>query len=92
MGLEGLSTHTICFDLVILSGLESGTSEPSHVAATVKMQLEGCFDDTLKHKLVIFTGFSPSQGRETKEEVRTGGENFLAAPRLVDNNQKPPWV
>ena len=45
------------------------------------MQLEEwCFDTLKKHQLLTFVGFSPSQGKEREEEVKTGGENFLLVP------------
>lgn len=41
------------------------------------MPLEECCLDTFTHQLLIYTGFSPSQGKVKEEEVKTGGENLV---------------
>lgn len=56
---------------------------------TVKMQLEIYFGIFI-HQLQIFAGFSPSQGKEREEEVKTGGENFLTAPLVLKTTTENP--
>lgn len=53
------------------------------------MPLEFCFGIFI-HQLQIFTGFSPSQGKEREEEVKTGGENFLSAPLALKTTTENP--
>lgn len=56
---------------------------------TVKKQLEFCFGIFI-YQLQIFAGFSPSQGKEREEEVKTGGENFLTAPLALKTTTENP--
>lgn len=57
---------------------------------TVKMQLKECCFHTLRHQLLIFTGFSPSQGKEREEEVKSEGRIFLQHLSSCKQQPKTP--
>ena len=90
----GLSTPLVCSDLAILQDLCLKCQNPVTWLLpedAIKMPLEECCFGTFTHQLLIFAGFSPSQGKAREEEVKTaGGEFSYCTSHLVDNNQNPP--
>ena len=54
------------------------------------MPLEECCLGTFTHQLLIYTGFSPSQGKVKEEEVKTGGGEFSIAPLALQITTENP--
>lgn len=54
------------------------------------MPLEECCLGTFTHQLLIYTGFSPSQGKVKEEEVKTGGGEFSIASLALQITTENP--